>query len=91
MRNSVPQKIDDNTYFVEVENNAQIEAINSNMTRLMQFLREEVGNDMLALNVKLGEKGVSAMAKTDRELVEDMRRRSPQFEQMVKDFQLTLE
>ena len=91
MRNSVPQKIDDNTYFVEVENNAQIEAINSNMTRLMQFLREEVGNDMLALNVKLGEKGVSAMAKTDRELVEDMRRRNPQFEQMVKDFQLTLE
>lgn len=90
MRNSEPQRIDDNTYFVEVENNAQIEAINSNMTKLMQFLRNEVGNDMLALEVRLGAKGVSVMAKTDRELVEDMRRRNPQFNQMVQDFQLSL-
>lgn len=90
MRNSIPAKVDDTTYSVEVENNAQIEAINSNMQRLMQFLRNEVGNDMLAIDVKLGEKGVSMMAKTDRELVEEMRQRNPQFEQMVKDFQLSL-
>lgn len=91
MRNSAPQKVDDTTYSIEVENNAQIESINSNMTKLMQFLRNEVGNDMVALDVKLGAKGVSAMAKTDRELVDDMRKRNPQFNQLVQDFQLSLE
>ena len=90
MRNSLPQKIDDNTYQIEVENNAQVEAISSNMTKLMQFLRNAVGNDMVALDIKLSERDVSAMAKTDREIIEDMRNRNPQFAQMIKDFKLSM-
>ena len=90
MRNSHPQKINDTTYSVEVENTAQVEAINSSMTKLLQFLRNEVGNDMLALDVKLGAKDMSVMAKTDREIVADMRQRNPDFNQMISDFQLTL-
>ena len=90
MRNSLPQKIDDNTYSIEVENKGQLETLSSNMTKLMQFLRDEVGNDMLALNITLSEKGVSSMAKTDREIVEDMRNRNPQFAQMIHDFKLSM-
>ncbi len=90
MRNSQPQKINDTTYLIEVENTAQVETINSNMLRLMQFLRNEVGNDMLALEVKQGAKEVSVMAKTEREIVEDMSKRNPQFRQLVQDFKLTL-
>ena len=55
MRNSLPQKIDDNTYSIEVENKGQLETLSSNMTKLMQFLRDEVGNDMLALNITISE------------------------------------
>ena len=54
MRNSVPQRLNDTTYQVEVENT------------------------------------VSTMAKTDREIVEDMRDRNPQFAQMIKDFKLSM-
>lgn len=90
MRNSLPQKIDDNTYQIEVENNAQVEAISSNMTKLMQFLRDAVGNDMVALDIKLSERDVTAMAKTDREIIEDMRNRNPQFAQIIKDFKLSM-
>ena len=90
MCNSLPQKIDDNTYSIEVENKGQLETLSSNMTKLMQFLRDEVGNDMLALNITISEKGVSTMAKTDREIVEDMRNRNPQFAQMIHDFKLSM-
>ncbi|MBO4723366.1 MAG: DNA polymerase III subunit gamma/tau [Muribaculaceae bacterium] len=90
MRNSLPQKVNDTTYLIEVENTAQVEAINSNMTKLLQFLRNEVGNDMVALETKISPKGVSTMAKTDREIVADMRQRNPEFNKIVNDFQLTL-
>ena len=90
MRNSVPQRLNDTTYQVEVENTVQVETISSNMTKLLQFLRDEVGNDMVALDIKLSPKGVSTMAKTDREIVEDMRDRNPQFAQMIKDFKLSM-
>ena len=90
MRNSLPTKIDDTTYQIEVENNVQVEALGSNMTKLLQFLRDEVGNDMVSLEVKLSSKEVSVMAKTDREIVEDMRNRNSQFAQMIKDFKLSM-
>ena len=90
MRNSVPQRVNDTTYSVEVENDVQVEAIKVNMAKLLQFLRNEVGNDMLALDIKLSPKGVSTMAKTDREIVKEMRDRNPQFAQMIKDFKLSM-
>ena len=90
MRNSMPKKVNDTTYQIEVENNAQVEAISSNMTKLMQYLRNEVKNDMLALDIKLAGKDVSVMAKTDREIVDDMRKRNPQFEQLIQDFKLSM-
>ena len=90
MRNSLPQMVNDTTYLIEVENTAQVEAINSNMTKLLQFLRNEVGNDMVTLEVKVSPKGVSPMAKTDREIVADMRQRNPEFNKLVDDFKLTL-
>ena len=90
MRNSTPQRLNDTTYQIEVENNAQVEAINSSMSKLLQFLRNEVGNDMVALEIKISPKGVSTMAKTDREIVADMRKRNPEFNKIMNDFQLTL-
>lgn len=90
MRNSFPQKINDTTYLVEVDNKSQIETIGSNMTKLMQFLRNEVNNDMLALDVKIVERGVSHAAMTEREVVESMRARNPQIDKLINDFQLTI-
>lgn len=90
MRNSLPQKVNDTTYLIEVENTAQVEAINSSMTKLLGFLRQEVGNDMVALEIKISPKGVSAMAKTDREIIADMRQRNQEFNKLIDDFKLTL-
>ena len=90
MRNSLPSKINDNTYQIEVENNVQVEALSSNMTKLLEFLRNEVGNDMVSLDVKMSAKEVAPMAKTDREIVEDMRDRNPEFAQMLRDFKLSM-
>ena len=90
MRNSLPTKIDNNTYQIEVENNVQVEALSSNMTKLLQFLRDEVENDMVSLDIKLSPKGVSTMAKTDREIIADMRQRNQEFNKLIDDFKLTL-
>ncbi len=90
MRNSLPQKVNDTTYLIEVENTAQVEAINSSMTKLLSFLRQEVGNDMVALEITISPKGVSAMAKTDREIIADMRQRNQEFNKLIDDFKLTL-
>ena len=60
------------------------------MTKLLGFLRQEVGNDMVALEIKISPKGVSAMAKTDREIIADMRQRNQEFSKLIDDFKLTL-
>ncbi len=90
LRNSQPERLDDVTYRAKVESQAQVQVMETHMTSLLAFLRNEVDNDMLSLVVKINEGAPKPVAMTDREIVEDLMRRNPEFASMVKDLDLTL-
>ena len=90
LRNSLPERLDDVTYRAKVESQAQVQVMETHMTSLLAFLRNEVDNDMLSLVVKINEGAPKPVAMTDREIVEDLMRRNPEFASMVKDLDLTL-
>lgn len=90
MRTSLPKPLNDVTYEMTVENSGQVEFMNNNMARIMAFLREAVKNDRLSIMVKVGDKGPAPHIWTDREIVNDIKSRNPEFEQIIKDFKLGL-
>lgn len=53
MRKATPKKIDDITFSVTVDHPALQQAFESSQANLIPFLREELGNDFLALRVEL--------------------------------------
>ena len=53
MRKATPKKIDDITFSVTVDHPALQQAFESAQANLIPFLREELGNDFLALRVEL--------------------------------------
>lgn len=90
MRMAKPKQIDGTQYQIEVPNVGQVKFMESSMPRILAFLRAELGNDMLAISVKEGEAAPKQHIPTDRELVEDLRKRHPEFEQVIQDFGLSL-
>lgn len=68
MRNSSPVHVKDTTYRVEVENNVQVEALNSNMSKLLGFLHNEVENDSLSLQVVCAPKAIESVPYTPKRI-----------------------
>lgn len=69
MRNSCPIHVKDTTYRVEVENNAQVESLNSNMAKLLGFLRNEVENDSLSIQVVCAPKAIESVPYTPKKRI----------------------
>ena len=90
MRNAFPQRQDDTTYIIKVDNRAQVQVVEGVMPRLITFLRDEVKNDMLAINVKEEQGALRGHVMSEREIVEDLKKRNPNFTRLLKDFNLTL-
>ena len=90
MRHALPRQVGQDSFAVDVDSQAQVEVMKSRMTQLLAFLRDAVGNDMVALDVKLKEGGMQRQVWTDREVAQDMMKNNPDFAQLVKDFDLTL-
>ncbi|MBP3738514.1 MAG: DNA polymerase III subunit gamma/tau [Muribaculaceae bacterium] len=85
-----PQRVDDTTYEIYVENQGQISFMQSCMHSIMEFLHNELNNDMLALNVKLNENVTEKRIWTPREIVENIKQHNPKFNKFLIDFQLGL-
>jgi DNA polymerase-3 subunit gamma/tau len=90
MKESSPKKINDTTYEIFVENSGQVDFMNATMKKLITFLRDAVRNDMLAIEVKINPNSHTRKILSDREIVEDLKSRHPEFIQMLKDFDLGL-
>ncbi len=90
MRNSMPRRIDDETYSFEVDNEGQVDIIGSNMSHLLSFLRTELNNDMVSIKVGLRKSGPRPKLWTDREVVENLKKTNPDFVKMISDFGLSL-
>lgn len=90
MRVALPQKVNDTLYEIFVENKGQVEFFNAHSAEILTFLRNEVKNDMLAINVNIREGGPAPKIWTPREIVEEMRQRTPMVETLIQDFGLGL-
>lgn len=62
----------------------------NSLMNIMTFLRDAVRNDRLSIEVKQGEKGPAPHIWTDREIINDIKSRNPEFENIIKDFKLGL-
>ena len=90
MRMASPQRITDTLYQIEVQNPSQVEFIKTAETQLLTELRNAVNNDMLAIDVKISERGPAMKIWTPREIVENIQGHNPKFTQFIKDYDLGL-
>jgi hypothetical protein len=56
----------------------------------LNAMRDAVGNDMLAIDVKIGKKMSDHRILTPREVVNNIREHNPNFNKFIQDFQLSL-
>lgn len=90
MRQAIPTRVNSNTYRIAVGSKAEQTVIEGAMPRIVNDLRATLNNDMLAIEVELKEVAINRHVMTDREIVEDLKQRNPQFIQLIKDFDLSL-
>lgn len=90
MRVSLPKKVNDTLYEIFVENQGQVEFFNAHSTEILSFLRNEIQNDMLAINVNIRQGGPAPKIWSPREIIEDMRQRNPMVETLIQEFGLGL-
>ena len=90
MRAALPTRINDTLYEIRVENVGQVEFIKTRQTEIVEFLRQHLDNDMVAIDVKVSETGPAKKFWTSREIIEDMVQRNPQVRDMIQRLGLSL-
>ena len=91
MRAALPTRINDTLYEIQVENVGQVEFIKTRQTEIVEFLRQRLDNDMVAIDIKVSEvQGTNKKFWTSREVIEDMVQRNPQVRDMVQKLGLSL-
>ena len=91
MRAALPTRINDTLYEIQVENVGQVEFIKTRQTEIVEFLRQRLDNDMVAIDIKVSEvQGTNKKFWTSREIIEDMVQRNPQVRDMVQKLGLSL-
>ena len=77
-------------YVVTVVNPGQVELLNQEKPRLLQSLRDAVGNDFLDFRIDVDENAAAPTAWSDRDVLNHMVERSPYLAQFITDFKFTL-
>ena len=90
MRCSLPRKISENVYEVEVENQVQVESFNAHKMNIMTFLRDSIENDMLAIEVKINPYIERPKFWTPQEIVASIKEYNPYLEKFIDEFDLAL-
>ena len=90
MRTALPARVDDTLYEIYVENVGQVEFIKARQTEIVEYLRRQLGNDMVAIDVKVKESGPAPKFWSPREIVEDMVQRNPEVRNMIQELGLSL-
>lgn len=55
MRGAHPERIGENAFRIVVDHPAQLQAFDLSMPRLLEFLRDTLGNDLLTLKVEVND------------------------------------
>lgn len=90
MRAALPSRVNDTLYEIYVENVGQVEFIKTRQTEIVEFLRQRLDNDMVAIDVKVKESGPEPKFWSPREIIEDMVQRNPDVRNLIQEFGLSL-
>ena len=90
MRCSLPRKINDTLYEIEVENQVQVESFNAHRMNIMAYMRDRVQNDMLAIEIKMNPNIEKPKFWTPQEIVASIKENNPYFDQFIDEFDLAL-
>lgn len=85
MRAARPQRGSDNTFRIVVEHPAQRQAFESAMPKLLEFLRERLGNDLLALHVEVDESVQVARQLPPREFLKQIVEENPDMGEFLRE------
>ena len=90
MRTSKPNRLTDTQLEITVQNIGQVNFINNALPHILDFLRNKLANDAITIDIKLDESMPAPKIMTERELVEDIKSRRPEFNDFLNDFKLSL-
>lgn len=90
MRAATPTRVDDETYTVCVENPVQADEIHNALPELLPYLRNVVGNDMLALKITQATKADRPKLLTPQEVLQKLAMQNPLVEAMLQNWELEL-
>lgn len=77
MKEVYPQEIGKETYLVKVSHPAHEQAISTNLTHLLKFLRDAVENDFISIEVKIDDSIQIKKAMPPKELFQDILKTNP--------------
>ena len=90
MRTSKPNRLTDTQLEITVQNIGQVNFINNALPHILDFLRNKLANDAITIDIKLDESMPAPKILTERELIEEIKTRRPEFNDFLEDFKLTL-
>ena len=90
MRISTPKRLTDTQLEVTVQNAGQVDFMTNALPNILDFLRKGLNNDVITIDIKLDESMTAPKIMTERELVEDIKSRRPEFNDFLDDFKLSL-
>lgn len=90
MRRAVPTLISDAHYKMMSANEGEAGFINNKLTDILYYLRNQLQNNTITIEVVLDKTIKTPTIMTEREIVNDILSRRPEFATFIKDFELTL-
>lgn len=90
MSMSPPKNIGGTSYGIVVENQGQAEIFKSDKDSILAFLRNEIKNDTLTIEVSVTTEVTAHKILSPREIVDEMRLRNPAIEELIRAFNLSL-
>lgn len=88
MKAGFPKPVSPDTYYFEMENQAQIEKFEQKQAELTQFLRDRLKNDRVTLKTGLRKKGENEKSLTNKELLVDIVQRKPKTKDFIEKYRL---
>lgn len=90
MHRAVPTLVSGTHYKMKSANEGEAGMINNSLTSILTHLRNTLQNGTITLEIELDKTIKTPKIMTEREIVNDILSRRPEFGDFIKDFQLTL-
>lgn len=90
MRASLPVKLSDNRYGVEVDDAIQVNTINESKADILDFLHNGLNNDYMDFEIAIRKGESSPLTWTQREVLQHMVDKHPPLASLISDFSLSI-